>query len=165
MEPRSTKNGATSILIQELNLWTSKTPITKVSCKSNEFDKFTKKRSLSKGIFPNLDRSKIFTNIPDPYVKLNEENDGEVAEAVRPNVLKLCTYFLQKWSPGPPKTVLPRFLHRMRICGPQEPLEPKFRANRTNSIYLPEKVPLIIVRKFFQIWTVPKFSQIYPIPM
>ncbi len=86
MEPRSTKNVATSILTQDSNFWTSKTPITEISCKSNEFDKFTKKSSLT-GIFPNLDTSKIFTNVPRPSVKLNKENDGEVAEAVRPTVL------------------------------------------------------------------------------
>ncbi len=47
MEPTSTKNGATSILTQESNLWTSKTPISEVSYKWNAFDKFTKKSSLT----------------------------------------------------------------------------------------------------------------------
>ncbi len=35
-EPRSTKNVATSILTQEKNSGTSKTPVTLVSCQSNE---------------------------------------------------------------------------------------------------------------------------------
>ncbi len=114
MEPKSTKNGVTSISTQGMNLETSKTPVSEVSCKSSEFDKLTQKSALTynKGIFPNLVNTKIFTNLPCPYVKLDEKNDSEVADTVRPTVLKLCTYFLQKYSLGPPKMVLLRFPHR-----------------------------------------------------
>ncbi len=34
----------------------------------------------SKSIFPNLDNSKIFTNVTGPYVKLDKKDDGVVVE-------------------------------------------------------------------------------------
>ncbi len=42
-----TKNRATLILTTDSSSWTSKTHITEVSCKSNEFDKLTQKNALT----------------------------------------------------------------------------------------------------------------------
>ncbi len=98
-----------------MNLGTSKIPVAEVSSKSSEFDKSNQKNALinySKGIFPNLVNTKIFTNVLCSYVKFDEKNDGEVAEAVRPTVFKFCTYFQQKWILGPRNMEPPRFLHR-----------------------------------------------------
>ncbi len=123
METRDTGNGATSILMEDSNSGTSKTPKTDISCKANEFEKLSQKNSLNqfeklnhknaltygKGIFPNLDDSKIFANIPFSYVKFYEKNDVDVADPIQSIVLELCHNFLQKWDAGTPEMVPPIF--------------------------------------------------------
>ncbi len=70
--PRVTEHGATLILMEDLNSRTSKTSMTAISSKSNK----------SKGIFNNLDVSKIFSKVPYPYVKFNEKHDGDIYELI-----------------------------------------------------------------------------------
>ncbi len=67
MRSKAAKNGANSILMTDFSSATSKTPITEVSPKSNEFDQLTQKHALTnKGILANLEISKIFTKFPIP---------------------------------------------------------------------------------------------------
>ncbi len=110
MEPRATKNGTTSTLKMNSDLGTAKTPITEVSCKSNEFDQLDQKTTLLyKDILANFDVSKIFEIVPDPYVKFDEKHDGDIAEPILLTVLELCLNFVQTWSSEPPKMVPPQF--------------------------------------------------------
>ncbi len=46
-----------------------------------------------------LDVTKIFAKVPYLFVKINEKHDADVAEAVKPTVLELCSNFVQKWGP------------------------------------------------------------------
>ncbi len=109
--PGVSENGATIILMEFFNLGTWKTPVTGVSGKSIEVDKFTQNYYpySTKSILPNSEFSKIFANVPNIYVKSDDKNGTDVAELIRSTILKLCTNFMQKWCIGAPKMVLPKY--------------------------------------------------------
>ncbi len=150
LAPRVPENGATSILMLYSNSRISKTRVNEVSCNSNEFDELSQKMPLSKGIFPDLDVSKMFGNKPLSYVKLDEKNDGDVAEPLRSTVLQLCINFLQNLLSRSPRngdtTILIKDLNSWSSKSPVT--EISFKSNEFDK--LTEKI-LFIVRAISQI--------------
>ncbi len=63
----------------------------------------------SKGYLDNWHVSKVVANLPSPFVKFDEEPDGDSPATVRPTILELCPNFVQKWGPVPAKMGPPKF--------------------------------------------------------
>ncbi len=64
---------------------------------------------ISKGIFRNLEVSKIFAKETHPYVKFDRKHNGDVSEDVESIDHELCRNFLQKWDQEPLKIEPPKF--------------------------------------------------------
>ncbi len=120
--PRARKNEVAWILRTDLNLATSKTPITAVSSKSNEFINWSKIISLQV--------SKIFSKVPHPDVKFDGKHDGDVSGPVRTTVPELSSNFVQKL--GSRKMYSSKFWGRIWIWRPQKPPHLLPHKKRTN---------------------------------
>ncbi len=59
-------------------------------------------------------------------------SDGSVWSPIRSTIFELCSNFVQKWGPQPPKVVLPQFWRRIRIRRLRKHLQPPIPPKHTN---------------------------------
>ncbi len=114
--------------------------------------------------FGQLGRFQNFCKMPYPYVEFDKKHDGDVAESVRPTILELFPNFVQKWRSKPRKMALSSILTTdTNLATSKTPLT----AVSSKSYEFDKLVQKMsfIVRTFWPIRKVPKFSQKFRILM